>query len=62
MPETAKAMDGVKILESQPRGTPRRMGIGTFAQPNMEQERSVCAPAFWPQARQPAVPGKRRGR
>ncbi len=41
----AKAMDGAKILELQPQGTLRRRGIGTFAQPNTERERSVFAPA-----------------
>ena len=46
VPRAAKAMDGVKSLESQPQGTLRRMGIGTFAQPNTEEERSVCAPAL----------------
>ena len=41
----AKATDRVKSLESQPQGTLRRRGIGTFAQPNTERERSVFAPA-----------------
>ncbi len=41
----AKAMDGVKSLELQPPGTLRRRGIGTLAQPNRGQERSVFAPA-----------------
>jgi hypothetical protein len=27
---TVKAMEAVKILEAQPRGTPRRIGRGTF--------------------------------
>jgi len=46
VPRAAKATDGVKSLESQPQGILRRMGIGTFAQPNTEEERSVCAPAL----------------
>ncbi len=41
-----KAMDGVKLLELQPQRTLRRMGNGTFAQLNTEEERSVCAPAL----------------
>ncbi len=41
-----KAMDGVKVLELQPQRTLRRMGNGTFAQLNTEEERSVCAPAL----------------
>src|SRR5664279_1458018 len=54
---------GVKTLELQPRGTVRRKGIGTFAQPSTQEERSVCAPASG--GRRfclPAAPGKRRGR
>ena len=38
-------MERVKILEMQPGRTVRRKGSGTCAQPSMEQERSVCAPA-----------------
>jgi len=41
----AKAMEGVKRLERQHRGTLRRKGRGTVAQPSWEQERPVSAPA-----------------
>jgi hypothetical protein len=40
----AKAMEGVKCLEMQPRRTPRRMGHGTVREPMWEQERPVSAP------------------
>jgi hypothetical protein len=42
----AKAREGAKTLESQHRGTRRRIGIGTYAQFSTERERSVSAPAF----------------
>ena len=45
----AKAMDGVKTLEVQHPGTRRRMEGGTVVQLITEQERSVSAPALWPQ-------------
>jgi hypothetical protein len=44
-----KAMEGVKLLDMQPRGTQRRTGRGTLAQPSWEQERPVSAPAVRPQ-------------
>ena len=40
-----KAMEEVKRLEMQPRGTQRRRGRGTLAQPSWELERPVSAPA-----------------
>jgi hypothetical protein len=49
----AKAMEGVKRLEMQPRGTPRRMGHGTVGQPSWEQERPVSVPAVRPLGRHP---------
>jgi hypothetical protein len=48
-----KAREGVKCLEMQPRGTPRRMGHGTVGQPSWEQERPVSAPAVRPLGRHP---------
>lgn len=45
----AKATDGVKILDVQHPGTRRRMEGGTVVQLITEQERSVSAPAIWPQ-------------
>ena len=45
----AKAMDGVKTLDVQHPGTRRRMEGGTVVQLITEQERSVSAPALWPQ-------------
>ena len=48
---------GVKNLELQPRETLRRRGIGTFAQPSTEQERSVSTPAVWPQVANLGCPG-----
>ena len=36
---TVKAMEAVKILETQPRGTPRRRGRGTFRWWRRELER-----------------------
>jgi hypothetical protein len=63
IPLWAKDMDGVKTLELQPLGTVRRKGIGTFAQPSTQEERSVCAPASGGRGLcLPAAPGKRRGR
>ena len=44
----AKAREGVKRLERQPRRTQRRRGRGTLAQPSWEQERAVSAPAVRP--------------
>jgi len=41
----AKAMEGVKHLDQQPRGTLRRRGRGMVRQPSGEQERPVSAPA-----------------
>ncbi len=49
----AKARDGVKRLEMQPRRTPRRRGRGTVGQPAWEQERPVSAPAVRRLGRQP---------
>jgi len=43
-----KATEGVKSLETQPRGTQRRRGRGTLTQPSWEQERPVSAPAVRP--------------
>lgn len=45
----AKAMDGAKTLDVQHPGTRRRMEGGTVVQLSTEQERSVSAPACWPQ-------------
>lgn len=45
MCEWAKAEEGVKRLEMQPRGTLRRRGRGTVGQPVWEQGRPVFAPA-----------------
>ena len=42
-------MDGVKTLDVQHPGTRRRMEGGTVVQLITEQERSVSAPALWPQ-------------
>ena len=42
-------MDGVKILDVQHPGTRRRMEGGTVVELITEQERSVSAPALWPQ-------------
>ena len=44
----AKAMEGVKILEAQPRRTLRRRGRGMVRQPSWKQERPVSAPAVRP--------------
>jgi hypothetical protein len=44
----AKAMEGVKTWEGQPRRTRRRRGRGTVGQPAWEQERPVSAPAESP--------------
>src|SRR5229473_2675329 len=44
----AKATEGVKILDKQPRRTQRRRGRGTLAQPSWKQERPVSAPAVRP--------------
>jgi hypothetical protein len=44
----AKAMEGVKRLEMQPRRTRRRKGRGMVGQPAWEQERPVSAPAVRP--------------
>jgi hypothetical protein len=44
----AKAKEGVKSLEAQPRRTPRRRGHGMVGQPRWEQERPVSAPAVRP--------------
>jgi hypothetical protein len=41
----AKAMEGVKCLEMQPRRTRRRKGRGMVGQSAWEQERPVSAPA-----------------
>jgi hypothetical protein len=46
--QMTKAMEGVKRLEMQPRGTQRRTGRGMLAQPSWEQERAVSAPAVRP--------------
>jgi hypothetical protein len=43
-----KAMEGAKILETQPQQIQRRRGRGTLAQPSWEQERPVSAPAVRP--------------
>ena len=40
----AKAMEGVKSLEAQPRRTRRRRGRGTAGEPSWEPERPVSAP------------------
>jgi hypothetical protein len=48
VPQLTKAMEGVKRLEMQPRGTQRRTGRGMLAQPSWEQERAVSAPAVRP--------------
>ena len=50
-------MDGVKTLDVQHPGTRRRMEGGTVVQLITEQERSVSAPALWPQVAAPAVLG-----
>jgi hypothetical protein len=44
----AKAMEGVKNLEMQPRRTLRRRGRGTVRQLSWKQERPVSAPAVRP--------------
>ena len=44
----AKAREGVKSLEVQPRRTLRRRGRGMVRQPSWEQERAVSAPAVRP--------------
>src|SRR6266545_4782949 len=44
----AKAMEGVKRLEMQPRRTRRRKGRGMVGEPSWEQERPVSAPAVRP--------------
>ena len=44
----AKATEGVKRLEMQPRRTRRRKGRGMVGQPLWEQERPVSAPAVRP--------------
>ena len=44
----AKAMEGVKTWDGQPRRTRRRRGRGTVGQPSWEQERPVSAPAERP--------------
>ena len=44
----AKAMEGVKRLDMQPRRTRRRKGHGMVGQPSWEQERPVSAPAVRP--------------
>jgi hypothetical protein len=44
----AKAMEGVKRLEMQPRRTRRRKGRGMVGKPSWEQERPVSAPAVRP--------------
>jgi hypothetical protein len=44
----AKAMEGVKRLEMQPRRTRRRKGRGMVGEPSWEQERPVFAPAVRP--------------
>jgi hypothetical protein len=44
----AKAREGVKRLEMQPRRTQRRRGRGTLVQPSWEQERPVSTPAARP--------------
>jgi len=44
----AKAMEGVKRLDMQPRRTRRRKGRGMVGQPSWEQERPVSAPAVRP--------------
>ncbi len=44
----AKAMEGVKRLEMQPRRTRRRMGRGMVGESSWEQERPVSAPAVRP--------------
>ena len=49
----AKAMEGVKHLETQPRRTRRRKGRGMVGQPSWEQERPVSAPAVRPLGSQP---------
>ena len=41
-------MDGAKSLELQPQGTLRRMGIGTLAQPNTEEEIRLRTGIRWP--------------
>ena len=51
----AKAMEGVKILAEQRRGTRRRSGIGTCAQFSTERARAVSAPALRPWASLPGV-------
>ena len=43
-----KATEGVKSLETQPRGTQRRRGRGMVRQPSWEQEMPVSAPAVRP--------------
>ena len=53
----AKAREGVKSLEGQPRRTPRRMGRGTVAPSVWEQERPVSAPAARPCGRHPRGAG-----
>ena len=44
----AKAMEGVKRLEMQPRRTRRRKGRGMVGESSWEQERPVSAPAVRP--------------
>ena len=48
----AKAMEGAKSLDAQPRGTLRRKGRGTVGEPAWEQERPVSAPAVRHRRRQ----------
>ncbi len=43
--DLAKAMEGVKRLEMQPRRTRRRKGRGMVGESSWEQERPVSAPA-----------------
>ena len=49
----AKAMEGVKRLEMQPRRTRRRRGRGMVGQSSWKQERPVSAPAVRPLGCQP---------
>src|SRR5215813_2504035 len=42
----AKAMEAAKSLEAQPRGTPRRMGRGTYR--GWRRELGRPSPARWP--------------
>lgn len=44
----AKATEGVKSVDEQPRGTRRRRGRGTMRQPSWEQKRPVSAPGVEP--------------